>query len=679
MKMQQLAGKLSAERMESFMQAPAWYLARQRGLSWAEAAVKNETIQEAAALLTPHAAEVYKAMLLLFAVMPVEGERLIKELRRHTGLAGAECQLGIAELEEAGILFSVRKVWGESLYFVPVECYAGWQRALFPCTTEPVSADKREKLMNGVMRPYCRPLGRQLLSAFSVLGRNGLGLTASGTLPKKTVTKLVQDVDIDERYLKSFDLKWSYPDSYPLTVAFILEAASAFGLLEAAEGSLQWNEALLSNWLKLEEAVRERQLMNWCLALLLPSEAGNAHLAAALTGLQAGEWYSERNMEQWLLKAQIITGSVGKRNEDITEASWYGLWHSMGWLELVDYQVSDDKELFFRWKSAAPLLDESPLRSLGTSRFVVVQPNGEVMIDPECPFQIRWELELLAERKSDEQIAVYQLAAASISRALELGRTRASIQSFLQQISGGASLPATVDALLEVWTSRACRTEFAEVMLLRCDNEAMAAIVQNDSAIAPMLLQKLGSYDFIINKDHISEIRGLLQNAGYPARKALQSGSRNEERGYPIFEIGRENEKEQVPDLTRKTKTTAHSYIYEAFPLHHFELNEPAARDQLGALSHMERVPSMWTKQLRAYHHSTRKELIEQALLWQTPVQLRIERELRSFIPEKLEQQDDSWAVVGLLRDEPQRELIRLTPDMWEEMRLVIPGQGTSI
>ncbi len=676
MKMQQLAAKLSAEHMASFMQAPAWHPASQRGLTWAEAAVRDGAIKEAAALLTPYAAEVFKELLRLFAAMPVEGERLIKELRRHTGLSGAECQHGIAELEEAGILFSVRKVWGENLYFTPVECFAGWQRALFPCTAEPISVHERERLMNGVMRPYCRPLGRQLLSAFSALGRCGLGLTVSGTLPKKTVAKLMQAVDIDERYLKTFDLKWSYPDVYPLTVAFILEAASAFGLLDAAEGSLKWNEAMLSGWLKLEEAARERQLMNWCLGLLLPSGAGSAHLAAALIGLQAGEWYSVRDMEKWLREA---TGMDMLPNEGITELGWFGLWHSMGWLELVDCHQSDDKEMFFRWKSSAPLLNDSQTGIPESSPFIAVQPNGEVMVQPECPFKIRWELELLAERKSDEQIAVYRLEAASISRALELGRTRAVIQAFLQQSSGGAALPPTVEALLEVWTSRACRTEFAEVVLLRCDNEAMAAIVQNDAALAPMLLQKLGSLDFIVNKSQISEIKSMLQKAGYPARKAIQSGARNEQPGYPIIHSGSEDERVLEICATGKTKTTAPSYIYEAFPLHHFELNKHAARKKLQAFSQLEQVPAMWTKQLRAYHHSTRKELIEQALQWQTPVQLRMDRELRSFIPEKLEQKDGGWAVVGLLRDEPQRELIRLTPDMWEEMRLVIPGQGAPI
>jgi len=320
------------------------------------------------------------------------------------------------------------------------------------------------------------------------------------------------------------------------------------------------------------------------------------------------------------------------------------------------------------------LLDESQAGIPESSPFIAVQPNGEVMVQPECPFPVRWELELLAERRSDEQIAVYRLEAASISRALELGRTQTVIQAFLQQSSGGAALPPTVEALLEVWTSRACRTEFAEVVLLRCDNEAMAAIVQNDPALTPMLLQKLGSLDFIVNKSQISELKSLLKKAGYPARKAILSGDRNEQTGYPIIHSGSEDENPREMCVTGKTKTTAPSYIYEAFPLHHFELNKHAAREKLQALSQLERVPAMWTKQLRAYHHSTRKELIEQALHWQTPVQLRIERELRSFVPEKLEQQDDGWAVVGLLRDNPQRELIRLTPDMWEEMRLVIPG-----
>jgi hypothetical protein len=675
--MQQLAGKLPEERIKSFMQASAWQSARRQGLSWLEAATKDETILEAAAALSPYAAEVLKGMLRLFAAVPAEEDRLVKELRRHTDLSGAECRIGIAELEEAGILFSARKVWGESLYFVPVDCFVSWQRALFPSVVSPLEAEDRERLMNGVMRPYCRPFGRQLLAALSALGRSGLAVTVNGTLPKKTVNKLLQAVDIDESNLKTFELKGAYSDVYPLKAAFILEAASALGLLEIVDGSMQWNEGMLSNWMNIGEAERESQLLDWCLALLLPAGGGSSHLAAALTALQAGEWHSEREMNKRLDEVKLLGSGGADSMEGSLELGWYGLLYSLGWLELVDCAHSVGTEVFFRWKSTAPLRTANKQTYEIHSSYVAVQPNGEIMVEPECPFWIRWELELLAERKSDELVAIYRIEAASISRALELGRTQESIESFLQQTSGGESLPLTMLAMLEEWTSRACRTEFAEIALLRCDNEAMAAIVENHPSISPLLVQKLGSFDFIVDKSRISAIRAMLQKAGYPARKAVQSDSQNEASSYPFIHMEKEQVHEQL--LTGKHVRTSPCYIYEAFPLQHFELNEHAARKKLASIAELERVPVMWTKQLRAYHHSTRKELIEQALQWQTPVQLLMERELRSFVPERLEQQDDGWAVVGLLRDEPERLMIRLTPDMWEEMRLVIPGQAPSI
>lgn len=681
MKMKQLLGKLSAERLDHMMQGPLWKKAGQRGLSWGEAAVDDETIREAVSMLSPYAAEVLTEMLRYFAAAPADGERLLKVVRNNTSLSGAECQLALAELEEWGVLFTVHKVWGESLYFMPVECFAVWQRMLFPYKVEVLTEHQRERLMNGVMRPYCRPLGRQLLSAFSLLGRSGLALTTNGTLPKKTIAKLLQAADLEECWLKSFDLKWSYSDIYPVQVAFILEAGFAFGLLTAVNGALKWNDDKLRKWLMLDEAVREYQLMNWCLALLLPAAGDNAHLAASLTSLQAGEWYSNQRVDMWLHENRIVAdiGLEHNINRNQPRPSWFGLWHNLGWMELVDCQQAADNEFFFRWKAAAPLRKQPPMHVQELDAVVTAQPNGELIVQPECPFWIRWELELIAERKSDEQVSVYRLEAASITRALEQGRSRASIQSFLEQASGGDHLASTVIALLEVWTSRASRTFFAEVALLRCDSEEMAAIVENDSGVAPLLMEKLGHLDFIVEKSHISEIRACLQKAGYPARKMVQTEFANDEYNYPFVSIDIEGSRllELLP--REESKIPAPSYIYESFPLHHYELSDLAARKKPLLFSEMELVPSMWTKQLRAYHHSTRKELIEKALQWQTPVQLRMERELRSFVPEKLEQQGDGWAVVGLLRDDPQREQIRLTPDMWEEMCLVIPGQGSPI
>lgn len=682
MRIKQLLGKLSSERLESFMQASVWHSARNKGLTWEQAAVDHESIQEAAARLTPHASEVIKEFVRHFAAVPIEGEQLIRKLRKCTSLSGAECQLGVAELADAGILFSVQKIWGENLYFLPVECFMGWQKVFFPYKPEQLTSFERERLMNGAMRPFCRPFSRQLLSAFAVLGLSGLGLTLNGTLPKKTVSKLIQSVDLEERWLKSFELKWSHADAYPLQAAFILEAASALGLLTVEKGSLKWNEAKLHQWLKLENAAREKQLMDWCLALLLPSGIGNAHMAASMMGLQSGQWHSKSSIDLWFddLHAATAPGKDANGQSVTANSKWCELWHSMGWIDLVDCEHANGNELFFRWNSAAPWHAREQERTTEHPSYVTVQPNGEMIVESECPFWIRWELELLAERKSDEQVTVYQLEAAAVSRALEQGRSLASIQSFLREASGAQMLPSTVEVLLDAWTSRACRTSFAEVALLRCDNAEMAAIIESDVKIAPFLKQKLGSLDFIVEQGQISEIRRLLQKAGYPARKSVESETSRDENAaisFPIIngEQGHHNEQQSI----EATKTEPSYFIYEAFPLQHFELNNQAGKEKLQSWSQRDRVPSMWIKQLRTYHHSTRRELIEQALQWQTPIQLRMKQELRSFVPEKLELHDEGWAVVGLLRDELQLQTIRLTPDMWEEMRLIIPGQESPI
>lgn len=679
MNVQQLVNKLSDKRMEQLMNASAWRSAKLRGMSWSEAAVDRQSIHEAAEMLSPYAACLLKAMLRLFAAMPVDGERLLREVRQHTTLSGAECLMGLTELEEAGILFSVRKVWGESICFMPIDCFAVWQQTLFACTAEPLPPSDRQVLLDGKMRTACRPLGRQLLSAFATLAKSGMELTTKGALQKKTVAKLLQAVDLDEQWLRQFELKWMLRDHYSLKAAFILEAGFAFGLLYEDEGALKWDEAELGIWLNLEEEKRERQLLEWCLKLLLPAGAGSAHTAAALIGLQAGQWYSVQHMEQWLINSQIRASSVSDLKIGTKMPDWYSLFQSFGWLELVDYENSGESSTLFRWKPSSPLGDLNHNTILSEPRFIIVQPNGEVIAQPDCPFSIRWELELMAEQVSDEQVSIYRIDAASLARSLEFGRTRASIQSFLEQAAGGEPLPAAFVALLEVWTSRACRTEFTEVVLLRCDNEQMAAFVKNDLSIAPMLLQQLGQTDFIVDKSQLNEIRSFLQKAGYPPRKGVQTAGSAAERRFPFvaWDVRKDEKSENLAERTSFHQ--AAPFIYEAYPLHHFELTDHAAKETYQVLPQWERVPAMWTKQLRTYHHSTRRELIEQALEWQTPVQLRIERELRSFVPEKLEQQESGWAVVGLLRDEPERQPIRLTPDMWEEMRLVIPGQTDPI
>ncbi|UVI27851.1 helicase-associated domain-containing protein [Paenibacillus spongiae] len=86
-------------------------------------------------------------------------------------------------------------------------------------------------------------------------------------------------------------------------------------------------------------------------------------------------------------------------------------------------------------------------------------------------------------------------------------------------------------------------------------------------------------------------------------------------------------------------------------------------------------VPLVWRSQMRVYHPSTRRELLERALNWRIPVNLTVSGSVVRFIPEGLEEGNGEWAVTGRVRPHSgtETEPVKLSPDMWDEMMLVIP------
>lgn len=675
MKLSELCRRLSEQQQRDFIKHNTWSDARRRQLTWLDALSDRQAIGDASDKLSTHAVALLTEMIRAYGAEPVTEERLVKEVRRRTMMSGAECDMALAELEQSGILFAVVKVWGERICFLPRDCFLLWQQALFPADVQPVAPD--DKLLSGPVtaRPVCRPLGKQLMFALAAMGRNGMSLTAKGVLTKKTIAAIEQWAEFDETTLKGSGLNWSNREHYSMKAAFLLEAALAFGLIITEENQLHWDEERLSAWLCQDDEARERRLLQWCLDLLLPVGSQSAHMVAALCALEAGRWYCSDDIralkEQWKLD-----GESGEPTLD-----WQSLLLRFGWMEAAQATAGGKTTELIRWKLDVNARDteaENTVKADPRRRQLRLQPNGELIAQPGCSFALHWELALLADWIADETVAIYRLSTSSVSRALEFGRTKLSIRSWLEQASGQSPLPDTVEAMLEEWTSKACRTWFEEVTLLRCDDEHMAKMVRSNIDLAPLLIQSIGATDFIVNASSIAQIRKLLQRAGYPPQKALRSQEAAPvSSSYPVI-IARTADMNRLADDNPELsmRKDAYSFLYAPTKLAHYELASARAPLTEKLQLQEEGVPAMWTKQLRVYHHSTRKELVERALAWQSPLQLRMDSELHSFVPERLELQGGEWAVVGILRNAADNKPIRLTPDMWDEMRIVIPGRS---
>ncbi|WP_337098746.1 helicase-associated domain-containing protein [Paenibacillus sp. YIM B09110] len=680
MKLSELSKKLTKQQQMEFINHRVWSDANRRQLDWVEAASNLQAVGVAADKLSSHAAMLLTEMIRAFGAEPITEERLIREVRRRTMMSGAECDMAQAELEQAGILFAVVKVWGERICFLPRDCFLAWQQSLFPSEVQQVSSS--DMLLSGTVTamPVNKPLGKQLMDALAVMGQCSMALTSKGVLAKKTVAAIVQKAVFEEQTLMASGLSWSKREHYSLKAAFLLEAAAAFDLVRFDDNMLRWREDRLASWLWQDEEEREWRLLQWCLDLLLPVDAASAHLVSALCALEVGKWYRTEDIRNLQNRWRLDKEAEGKALD------WLSLLLAFGWMEAAQATSSGKTTELIRWKLNAYTRKIDAEKGSASSvnyrdRQLRVQQNGEIIVEPGCRLAVHWELALIAELVADETVAIYRLTASSVTRALEFGRTKLSMISWLEQQSGQLPLPETVGVMLEEWTGKACRTWFEEVTLLRCDNKQMADWVRMSSVLAPMLLHEIGSTDFIVDASLVPDIRKLLQRAGYPAQKALRSketAASYVSASYPVIrEAVSGSDTEAEWDEAEVRRTGAYSFLHTPNTLAHFELVSARERlnDQLQ--SQEQTVPAMWTKQLRVYHHSTRKELIERALAWQSPLQLRMDSELHSFVPERLEQQGGDWAVVGILRNDKATDHmpIRLTPDMWDEMRIVIPGR----
>ena|GEM_PF-1034839 len=676
-----LSFRLSPERQRIFMEKRVWEKARSRGLHWHEAVRDEASVRET--LASPGLSDSAKALLVsfirLYGAAPAEEERMLAAMKGQTALSGAECKIGIRELQRCGILFAVSKSWGERIWFMPGDAFPIWMRACCPGTITPIHADDAEEfLYNGDYRalPVRRPLSRQLLSAFAALGRCGLELTAKGVLPKKTIAQLVQGAELDEDLLQDFGIKAAHRDHYPLAASFMLEAANELALIERRSGELVWNKAKLAEWMEQAFAMRELALAEWCYELLFSSSAMLSQMNALLLGLQPGAWYAAESVIAWMSAHGMAEQGNGQTGQWLERSC--RLLHSLGWLELAELAGGANR-FIFRW--LIPQLPEGG-EAAGEREHsrIMVQPNGEILADDHCPFAVRWELELMAERAGDEQITVYRMTARSLARAMESGRSRGWLESMLKQASGMPLEPA-VCMLLKEWTNKACRTAFIEAILLHCDHQEMSELIRSDAHLSELIVRQVGPLDFLVNRNDINELRARLETLGYPPRKGIQGSGAAVSGSMPILYLAQQaSDEERDGTETIEIMDAAaggewQHYIYPPFTLRHHELSDGEDyynKERYEAMCAV--MPGMWTKGMRSYHHSTRKEMIEQALNWEVPLQLRLTNGVHAFIPERLEQDRNGWSVHGVLRDSGDSRSVRLTPDMWEDMKIVIPS-----
>jgi len=288
------------------------------------------------------------------------------------------------------------------------------------------------------------------------------------------------------------------------------------------------------------------------------------------------------------------------------------------------------------------------------------------MVPPHTSFLIRFELEVFAELWKSDQMDTYRLTRDSFENGLEHGRSVQSVLSFLENCSL-TGVPGHVRDAIEMWGRQYGRVQFAEVILLRCTDADTAQAVQSAMDSSEPLkrwLIPIGALDYIVDREHVDEVSNQLTRFELPP---LQSWGGEERMRMPCLWQDEVREQEVL-------EADHEGPVYSPSSLQYYEMDTGSMAQDVDENSYDD-ISSQWTKALRPYHTSTKRDMVMAAIRHQTQLEVEEEGRTHVIVPLTSKVSDDkSWAVTAyvlpcLSSDKP----VNLSPEKWDKIRLIVP------
>jgi hypothetical protein len=568
--------------------------------------------------------QVLRGIVIHFAGLPFEMEALVKAIGERMSITGAEIRVAVARLRRCGILYAVRKAWGDQLCYLPTDSICLWQPLLLPVRCKPISITEVRGLITS-NTAYRLPLSLELFAAWFSILRHPLRITTKGALHRPSVARMTAELHLTNAELESLSLSYPQNEHIPAQAALALDIGLCCKVLRKEGSEIRISEAGLDEWLSFTPIEADIQLHEQVILRYGSAKPSTHVTASAIRSLPTMEWYPEEELR------------VHSEQEDEVIHQWLALLESFGWLERGLYLG----QAVFRKKMEMSSLAQIERQEACS---IYIQPDGEIFVPPDVSLRLRWKLEEIAEKVAADALFVYRLTRAACAKAYDAGYTLQSVIVFLEE-SSAMPLPKPVSRALQDWFAPLGKVSFAEVVLLRVLNSEIAETLIKDTEIAEQRLERVGDRDFIIDAACYSNLRLRLIKLGYPPiEKSLSSQRRIED-----------------SEAVRSTsETDDQGWVYRRHLLSMYEADRtlPSKEELFPGMS---TIPKTWISQPRAYHASTCKELIQRAIDWQVYVQIQKDGLPQSFIPQILQEEGSRWWVIGQWRFESQPGIERRT------------------
>lgn len=582
-----------------------------------------------------------------------------EQLNRQSGstISGAELRIGLIGLRQQGVVFTFRKAWGEHVYTLALDQLGYWVKEALPGLDPNVEglndiSSKVESESSG------RELAFEVLYLLSYIAKNELQLTQKGIPHKKQLMKLEEGLSLNQPLLARLKMKYSHQDVYSPGLALVMDAAMRLGLIEQEEQGFKLIKDKLGSWLSKPLGLQQQELYRLWTEIYTPLEVWQQLALAGMESLPERSWFPVSALMVWLSNYHQLPTAVSLEEAGVV---WWEqgieIFAEMGWVEVGHHSKWGN---IFRWKLPVHEYgfeqEQVAIHSLKHDGFFV-QPDFEIIVPPDIPFTVRWELECFCEIVRNDQVMVYLLTKDSVYRAYETGRDQEDLLQFLRQ-HAKFGVPDNVVMTIEQWSGQYGKVYFSETTLLRCLDEHIAKQVSSDPKLQSICISRIGTKDFIVASDKRRECMILLKKLGIHLKMQPES---EDAQSYPKFAF------HETLILQEHVRSKGMVYTNTTVQYYDMEKEFPEKED---AFPKLREIPAIWMKENRIYHASTKREMMERAIQLQTFVKLRANGVEWAFIPTAIREEHNQWSVLG----SDYLEMKSLYPEDWEEMRFIIPG-----
>lgn len=425
--------------------------------------------------------------------------------RINSKISRDKFEAGLIKLRRKGIVFAVRKSWGEIAFIIPENLTHLWHGYFF---TEAIGEEFDIDYSTLQIHYPKSQLEEDLFRLLAFVHIEEFPITQKGNINKKDINRMAEILQIDEEVIKHFPITkevtnvgWPKKVNLLLTIASRLELLS-LDSLNTTKKSLKWHQLDLNTQKKYLEAILRLEFRSSDLLI--------QHLFNLIFHLPRNKWYSFTN---------LFTKLAGKLNRPVSnellkraEGEVLKPLHAFGWVELIE---ENGGGYYLRLNSEDNIINQ-----------IYVQPNYEILVPQSFPHQNRLLLEQFTKLQYQDKMNKYLITKESVIKGLEIG---VSIATFINFLKSYSAIPVSDNIIktLSDWNKNYGKIKFIDVRIMQCDSVKLAQEIKLHKALQPWFIGELSPKNLIIDRTNFNQFVEQLNKLGYYPNKEVWLGYDN--------------------------------------------------------------------------------------------------------------------------------------------------------